>query len=87
MRHAILALLALSCTPHYPDPTQACAAMCEHLAALECEAAEPTPEGATCLMICLETERTQWSTMHPACVVRAETCEEASRLSAEGCEP
>jgi len=83
----LLCLGLQGCTPRYPDPTQACAAACDRLAELECEAAQPTPEGATCLMICLDTERTHWTTMHPACVAVAESCEEASRVSADGCSP
>jgi hypothetical protein len=80
-------VMGIGCTPRYPDPTQACAAACDRLAELECEAAQPTPEGATCLMICLDTEGTHWTTMHPACVAVAESCEEASRVSADGCAP
>lgn len=85
----ILAIVLTSCwptptTPSVGDP-EACPDACERLRDLGCRAAEPTPEGVTCLAICLDTEATGWTTMHPSCIAVAETCEEASRGSADGC--
>ena len=59
-----------------PDvaPTD-CAAACERLEALECEEAEPTPNGTTCVQVCRNTENSP-ITLNPACVVGIATCEQ-----------
>lgn len=75
-------------TPPEPVPVvgDACERACARGAELGCVFAEPTPEGATCVDVCRDTEATGWTSMHPECVAVASSCEEASRVSADGCE-
>jgi hypothetical protein len=82
--------LSLACsptplTPVNPGGLSACPAACARLADLQCPWAGPTPSGATCVDRCEATERTQYATGHPQCVAVARDCDEADRVSAEGC--
>lgn len=84
----LCALLCAACIPA-PRPVpgaDACALACDHGAELGCAFAQSTPNGASCTDVCLATEATGWSTMHPTCILRASTCADAERYSSEGCE-
>jgi len=87
VRALALAALLLSCSPRpvAPGGPDACPAACARLRALGCAAGSPTPAGRTCEAWCDATERTGYATMHPACVAVARDCDEADRVSAEGC--
>ena len=88
---AIAIVLATACGPTLPPVTpngpDMCPAACERLRAMKCPAGEPTPAGQTCETWCDATERTGYTTMHPGCVAASRSCEEADRVSAEGCGP
>lgn len=85
----LVVLLLIGCThvPPQPPPDvlSDCAMACERLRYLECEAAQPTPDGHTCLEMCETTEATGYTTTHPECIAMASDCEDADRLSQEGC--
>ena len=72
--------------PKPPAPHEVCMSACERLGELGCPEAEPTKKGATCVQVCVETESTGWTTMHPSCIAAAKTCEDASKVSAKGCD-
>jgi len=88
---AMMWLLSIAGCPRWsppddpPKPVAACEAACARLVELGCDAGQPTPEGTTCVQVCEDTERTGWTTMHPDCVAEAASCEEAERVSGEGC--
>jgi hypothetical protein len=73
--------------PPAPVPVDgdACERACATGTRLGCPFAEPTPDGTTCVQVCIDTERTGWTRWHAECVAEATTCEEASRVSADGC--
>ena len=81
---------AVACGPMEPPvapvPEEACAAMCERFVELDCLEGKDTPGGKSCMVRCRETESSGFSTMHPHCVPQAQSCEEARRLTAEGCQ-
>jgi hypothetical protein len=68
-----------------PVDGDACERACATGARLGCPFAESTPDGTSCVQVCIDTERSGWTTMNPSCVAAATTCEEASRVSADGC--
>ena len=91
MRYLVIFALLSSCSatptrPPVPPATQACAAACDRLDQLGCAAGQPTPDGTICEVLCEQTEVTGWTTMHPRCVATALTCDEADRMSADGCQ-
>jgi len=66
-------------TPH-PQPVDAgtpadCKAACDRLAELDCPEAQPTPEGGTCVDVCLNVEQSGYTTLDPLCLARATTCD------------
>jgi len=87
---AVGILLGGACTPARPplnpDGGASCPAACARLRVLGCPWAAPTPAGATCEQRCEATESTGYTTAHPQCVAVARDCDEADRVSAEGCE-
>lgn len=91
MKKWIFALALSACYPQPVNPVpdyfdaELCNQACDHGKVLECDFAEPTPNGVECSQVCIETELTGWSRWHPECVLKASTCEEANRLSADGC--
>jgi hypothetical protein len=70
-----------------PPAGKDCAAACERLEQLRCEAAKPTQQGASCVEWCTSVENSGFATMRPECVVKAMSCAEADRMSSEGCSP
>jgi len=84
-----LLLIALSaCVPPQPPPnaTEPCQQACTRLRDLGCDAGATTPTGATCEQVCETAERSGYATIHPECVAVAGTCEDAERVSREGCQ-
>lgn len=80
--------------PDYPpiEPTKPgdCAAACATLRQLECPWAETTPgpdgvlgnaDDGTCEAVCADRERMPETTLNPACVSRATSCDEAERCT------
>jgi len=89
-RWLLLAVAVSACghvQPDVPVTTDACEAACTRGAELGCAWAYPTADGVPCEQVCEDTEATGWTSMHPGCVAQAESCEEASRVSARGCDP
>lgn len=84
---AALALCACGPLPSPSPPVYVddCAAACARLDELGCGETS-TPAGTSCDAWCRDTEATGYTTMHPECIAVADTCEEAARVSAEGCE-
>ncbi len=80
-----LALLAsMGCGHLKPIPTPqntTCAEACEHGAALKCDWAEPTRNGATCLEFCQATLDGGPITLPLDCLASAASCE-----AARGCQ-
>ncbi len=83
----MLAVLALGSRcdvpvePVRPKPVDAgtpadCAAACAHMRKLGCEEGKPTPKGATCEDVCNNVEASGTITLHPACVVKIERCDQ-----------
>lgn len=80
MRHIALLAVFLACatTPPgpSPDPQEAtCAGMCARMAALDCPAAQDTPNGATCVQVCENVQATGIARWDLECRVAAPTCE------------
>lgn len=78
LTHVLFALL-VSCVPVAPvspDADVGCEKACAHLAALKCEEAEPTPNGATCFEWCDNAER-NFNDMHTGCINSATSCDAA----------
>jgi hypothetical protein len=78
--HYIIAIATLAaCNRPAADPSVHvdCYAACETGRRLGCAWTETTPAGLTCEAWCERTEATGYTTMHPACVAAAKTCEEA----------
>lgn len=90
MRWSSLAIWAavLSCggVQPAPDPTDPCEAMCATGERLHCDFADTTPGGVSCVAMCITTERTGYTTMHPLCVAQATSCADADRRSQYGCQ-
>lgn len=87
----LCSVMLLSCAPILPEPApvvvgDTCVKACEKLRALGCEAGKDTPDGASCVDVCYQTEATGWTTMHPRCVSIAGTCAEAEKVSQYGCD-
>ncbi len=86
---AIAIIMVAGCAPAKSPSTitdpGSCEDACNRLQAMGCVAGQPTPKGTPCVQVCLDTERTGYTTMHPACVADARTCDEADLVSAEGC--
>lgn len=51
-----------------------CQAACAALRAHHCPDGDPTPRGGTCEAVCLNTERSGYASMHPACVAKIDSC-------------
>ena len=73
-------LLALaSCNPRpVPDPPippATCADVCQHMAALNCAAATPTPRGAPCAAVCENVQNSGNMTWNLNCRAKAATCD------------
>jgi hypothetical protein len=87
-RAIALVVLALAgqCTPTPtpPAPLRACVQWCDRLTELGCDVG-PTPDGHMCLDVCETTEATGYTTLHPECAPLVMTCDDADRLSADGC--
>jgi hypothetical protein len=65
------------------DPSQdggagGCAQACARLRELGCAAARPTPRGASCVEVCGNVESSGQVSWGPSCVVRSNSCAEAS---------
>lgn len=72
--------------PFPPSPIGAsgspgCEAACNRYAQLGCPEAKPTPRGASCVDVCANNEDGGIS-MHPDCVVRAGSCNDAKACQA-----
>ena len=83
-------LLAARCSPGPSAPgsqptdagdPDACAAACATLDRLGCEASNPTPEGGSCVAVCLNVETSGYVTLHPACVAVSTSCDAAAACS------
>lgn len=80
MTRALLALaLLLAACPPTPPPTPppgaaTCQDLCLHLTRLNCEAAKPTAEGATCIEVCLNLQNSGIIARDLDCAVRAQSC-------------
>lgn len=76
-----------------PDPatpptyTEPCQRACARGRDLGCDWSVTTPAGATCEQVCEATERSGYATIHPECLAVVESCEDAERVSADGCAP
>jgi hypothetical protein len=69
-----------------PLPTgneQDCANACTNLRYHGCPAGNPTPEGAPCETVCLNTESSGYASMNPRCVAKALDCSTADACSDE----
>ena len=93
MKLCLVMLLALACQgcpvdPPKPPPgtPDVCAQACIHLREMSCIAGADTPDGTPCETVCADTEATGYTTMYPACIVNAASCEEADHVSAYGCQ-
>jgi hypothetical protein len=61
-----------------PTGTDAdCSAMCTHLRALHCPAGAPTPKGAPCEAVCMNTESSGYASENPRCQAKALSCDAA----------
>jgi hypothetical protein len=60
-----------------PEPRNGCGEMCARLAELGCDAANPTPEGATCLDVCRNVVEQTTVRLNFDCIVASRTCSEA----------
>jgi hypothetical protein len=76
----------MSWLPARSPAADACEAACARLEALGCDAARLGPSGSTCEAACELVELSGRATLHPACVALATSCEEADRVSLDGCE-
>ena len=88
----LVGLLLSSCRPSVPpvepllpEVRVDCENMCDTAKELGCEVGTPSPDGVTCVELCILTETSGFSTCHPACAALAKTCDELDQLSAEGC--
>lgn len=62
--------------PPIPPPSvERCPDACEHLRALSCDLAKPTPRGKTCEQLCLNMESN--GVRFISCTITAPTCEAA----------
>lgn len=75
-----------SLPPPAPDPAvdppageADCGAACARASALGCEAAEPTPEGASCEQVCREVQDSGIVRWDLECRASAQSCEETDR--------
>lgn len=96
-----LALLAARCSSPAPEPGPSdadvvdgggtaadCSAMCATILRLDCAAAWGIdPNDGACLEFCREVELRGNTTLCPALVAKASSCEEADRLSQQECTP
>jgi hypothetical protein len=82
--HAVALVLMAACSCHriptaspsaVMAPEAGCAAACDHLRALHCPAAVPTPEGATCEDVCVTVQRSGILTWDLECRARAASCD------------
>ncbi len=67
-----------------PNPTfepGTCAGWCSHAAELHCEAAKPTPRGASCTTVCEHNETVGVSHFNLGCREKARSC-----AAADACE-
>jgi hypothetical protein len=84
-RLALALTLAVGCNPLLPAPAPApqkrddvpCSEACARLASLECEEAQPTPDGTTCVEICDGLNASGSVTYPTGCVAAAKDCAEA----------
>lgn len=53
-----------------------CERACQRLAALGCEEAQPTDDGASCVDVCSNVEGSGAVTLDPECVVQIAQCED-----------
>lgn len=60
-----------------------CQAACDRFDALDCEQAQPTPEGVSCVDVCLNVEREGILSIDPVCI--AEVSVEGSAGAANQC--
>jgi hypothetical protein len=85
-RLALALTLAVACNPLLPEPETrplpprddiSCETACERLASLQCEEAQPTPDGTTCAEVCHGVNESGSVTYPTGCVAAAKTCAEA----------
>lgn len=60
-----------------------CSAMCSHLRDLHCPAGDPTPKGAPCEAVCLNTETSGYASENPRCQAKAPSCDAADACADE----
>lgn len=60
-----------------PGSEEDCKAACANGRTLRCEFSENTPDGGTCEAMCRNAESSGYTSMHPACVAQAKSCEQA----------
>lgn len=71
-----------------PTGTEAdCSAMCVHLRAIHCPAGDPTPKGAPCEAVCLNTESSGYASENPRCQSTAATCDAADACADQANSP
>jgi hypothetical protein len=80
--------LAVGCRTVVPDPVPTprapCVKMCDHMRVLNCEVAQPTPEGTTCEQVCENTEASGIIRLDLACLTAAPNCGAADTCAAPG---
>lgn len=84
LRAILLTLLLVACqtgpkpNPNYPQPegdgAASCPAACKRGEELKCIAAQPSPNGKTCLEVCKASTPPALSGWRPSCQAKAETC-------------
>lgn len=88
MRFLIVLALFTACPHPQPKPTpppgSECMEMCDHLRALGCKTAEPTPEGTTCEQVCRNTQESGIIKIDLKCMTAAPNCDGADSCGAPG---
>lgn len=59
-----------------PGTKDDCAASCVKRRALGCADGAPTPAGATCETVCLNTEASGYASENPACLAKMNSCDD-----------